>query len=416
MRVLLSTFGSRGDVRPLVALALQLKARAHDVHLCVPPDFRDWIVSLGIAATPMGPEVRKLAAARTSTPTPPPRSTPEQRHQAIEAMVAAQFETITARAQRCDIIVGATAQQVVARSIAERLGIAYVFAAYAPTVLPSEHHSPPGLPTGPGQPALSTSDLRELWVLDTLRFHNLYGGAVNAHRASLGLAPVSDVRSHMFTDRPWLAADPVLAPWPDRAADVLQTGAWILPDDRPLPRELNAFLDSGEPPIYFGFGSTRAPQNAGPVMLQAARALKRRVIMSRDWFEGSLGDDQADCLVIGEVNLDALFRRVTAVVHHGGAGTTTAAALAGAPQVLIPHLYDQYYWAQQVRRLGIGTGLARGALSAESLTLALEQTLKPRVVARAKSVAGRVRRDGVQRAARQLERYVAKSRAVSAVE
>ena len=228
MRILLSTFGSRGDVHPLVALALQLRALDHEVHLCVPPDFREWIESVGLAVTPIGPEVRTLAAAKTATPTPPPPLTPEQRQQVANAMVATQFETITAVAQRCDIIVGATAVQIAAPSIAEKLGIAYIFAAYAPTVLPSEHHPPPGVPTVPGQPPLSTSDHRELWVWDTVRFHNLFGGAVNAHRASLGLAPVSDVRSHMFTDRPWLAADPTLAPWPDPADEqVVQTGAWI---------------------------------------------------------------------------------------------------------------------------------------------------------------------------------------------
>ena len=59
MRVLLSTIGSRGDVQPLVALALQLRALGQEVRLCVPPDFRDWIDSLGIPVTPIGPEVRK---------------------------------------------------------------------------------------------------------------------------------------------------------------------------------------------------------------------------------------------------------------------------------------------------------------------------------------------------------------------
>ena len=58
MRVLLSTIGSRGDVQPLVALALQLKALGQEVRLCVPPDFRDWIEGLGIPVTPIGPEVR----------------------------------------------------------------------------------------------------------------------------------------------------------------------------------------------------------------------------------------------------------------------------------------------------------------------------------------------------------------------
>ena len=71
-------------------------------------------------------------------------------------------------------------------------------------------------------------------------------------------------------------------------------------------------------------------------MVQTARALGRRAIVSRGWAGLSLVDDEPDCLAIGEVNQQALFQRVAAVVHHGGAGTTTAAALAGAPQVVIP--------------------------------------------------------------------------------
>lgn len=135
MRVLLSTIGSRGDVQPLVALASELKALGQDVRLCVPPDFRDWIESLGFAVTPIGPEVRTFAAPRP--PAAPAALSTEQRRQMIEATVATQFATITAAAQGCDIIVGATALQIAARSVAEKMGAPYVFTAYCPAVLPS---------------------------------------------------------------------------------------------------------------------------------------------------------------------------------------------------------------------------------------------------------------------------------------
>jgi vancomycin aglycone glucosyltransferase len=263
------------------------------------------------------------------------------------------------------------------------------------------------LPPLPGEAAPSTDDNRELWLRDASRFNDLFGTALNAHRASLRLAPLDDVRSHMFTDRPWLAADPTLGPWPDPAAEVLQTGAWILPDERPLARDLETFLASGEPPIYVGFSSNRAPEDAGQVILAAARALGRRAIVSRGWFDVSLVDDERDCLSIGEVNVHALFSRVAAVVHHGGAGTTTAAALAGAPQVVIPHLYDQHYWARQVQRLGIGIAHPPGLPTAESLRWALEQALAPDVAARARRVAPAIRIDGVQVAAQQLRTLVA---------
>jgi len=184
---------------------------------------------------------------------------------------------------------------------------------------------------------------------------------------------------------------------------VYQTGAWILPDKRPLSRELEAFLAEGEPPIYFGFGSTRAPQAAGQVMLNAARALGRRAIVSRGWFDAALVDDAADCLSIGDANLHALFPRVAVAVHHGGAGTTTAAAMAATPQVVIPEVYDQPYWAGRVQALGIGATLTPKALTTDSLTHALEQTLTSDVAARAKSIASAVRRDGVAVAARAID-------------
>lgn len=399
MRVLLSTIGSRGDVQPLVALALQLRALGQEVRLCVPPDFRDWIEQLGMVVKPIGPELRSTGKA---SPSAGPL-TPEKRRQMIEGTITTQFETIAAAAQDCDRIVGATALQVAAPSVAERLGIPYTFAAYCPAVLPSANHAPPVLAMLGDRPASARADYRELWAQDARRWNDPWLPLLNSHRASLGLASISDVRSHILTHRPWLAADPVLAPWPD-AADraVVQTGAWILPDSRPLSPELEAFLDAGEPPVYFGFGSSRAPECSSQVMIQSARALGRRALVSRGWADLSLVDDEPDCLALGEVNQQALFKRVAAVVHHGGAGTTTAAARAGAPQVAIPQHYDQHYWAQRIQHLGIGTAHAPGTPTTGSLTSALTRTLEPDVAVRVRSLAAAVRGDGALIAARRL--------------
>jgi vancomycin aglycone glucosyltransferase len=406
MRVLLSTIGSRGDVQPLVALAMQLKALGQHVHLCVPPDFREWIEGLGMTVTPIGPELRKMTAAGPSAGAA--SFSPERRRQLAEQSVATQFETVAIAAQGCDMIVAATALQIAARSVAEKLGIPYVFVAYCPIVLPSAHHPPPPLPPIPGLPEPpATADNRELWAHDTKRFNDLFGPTLNAFRASIGLAPVNDVRGHIFGDRPWLAADPTLGPWPDPGDEtVFQTGAWIMQDNRPLSPELETFLEAGEPPLYFGFGSIRAPQDLSQVMINTARALGRRAIVSRGWADLSLLDNDADCLSIGETNLQALFTRVGAVVHHGGAGTTTAAALAGAPQVVIPQMYDQHYWGQRIQELGIGAAHARGAPTTSSLTSALERTLQPDVSRHARSIGRVVQRDGAQIAA---ERVIADS-------
>ncbi|MEO7157095.1 MAG: glycosyltransferase [Vicinamibacterales bacterium] len=400
MRVLLSTIGSRGDVQPMVALALQLKALGQEVHLCVPPDFREWIEECGMTVTPIGPDLRPTGKSNPMAT----KLTPEQRRQMIEGTVAAQFETVAAAAQGCDVIVGATALQIAAPSIAEHLGIPYVFAALCPNVLPSPHHAPPVLSTLGDVAATSADDYRDLWDKDAQRWNAMWAPILAPHRAALGLSAVEEIRDHIHTDRPWLAADQTLAPWPHADAElVFQTGAWILPDTRPLSDDLEKFLDAGDPPIYFGFGSISAPQpDLSRVMIESARTLSRRVIVSRGWADLALVDDASDCLAIGDVNQQLLFTRVAAVVHHGGAGTTTASARAGAPQAVIAQHYDQHYWAGRVLQLGIGTAHEGRAPTVDSLTAALAATLDPGVAARATMTSAEVRTDGARRAAEAL--------------
>src|SRR4029453_8311361 len=94
--------------------------------------------------------------------------------------------------------------------------------------------------------------------------------------------------------------------------------------------------------------------------------------------------------------------RAVAVVHHGGAGTTTTAARAGAPQVVVPQMADQPYFAGRVAALGIGAAHDGPTPTAESLTAALKTTLAPETRERAAAVAGTVRADGATVAAKLL--------------
>ena len=397
MRVLLSTIGSRGDVQPLVALGQALTSLGQEVRLCVPPDFCEMIEQLGMPTVPIGPELKSTGKGSL-----PETLTPEQRRQLIEGTVATQFATIAQAAQGCDVIVGATALQIAAPSIAEKMGIPYIFASYCPAVLPSRQHAPPVL-GWLGDKPVTMSDYSELWARDAERWNGMWLPLLNANRATIGLAPVDDVRGHVLTERPWLAADTALAPWPDAATEpVFQTGAWIVRDERPLSGEIESFLATGDAPIYFGFGSIRATPDLARVMIESARAVGRRAILSRGWADLALPDDASDCLAIGEVNQQALFPRVAAVVHHGGAGTTTAAARAGAPQVVVPQMYDQHYYAARVNELGVGTAHAPGAATTESLTTALESALRPEVAERARSLADAVRGDGALVAAQRV--------------
>lgn len=395
MRILLSTIGSRGDVQPLVALGLQLKELGQDVRMCVPPDFCEWIESLGLSVTPIGPTLRSTGKSNPMGTRP----IPEQVRQMLEGTVTTQFETITATAQGCDMIVGATALQIAAPSIAEKMGIPYVFTAICPAVLPSPYHAPPVLAMLGDKPTSNPADFPVLWEKEIQRWNIMWGDILNAKRAKLALNPVTEVLRHILTVQPWLASDPTLGPWPDPVDEtVYQTGAWLISDDRPLSPEVEAFLDAGEPPIYFGFGSIRAPEGLNEAMIQSARALGRRAILLRGWTDLTLLDDEPDCLSIGEVNQQSLFKRVAAVVHHGGAGTTHTAALSGVPQVVIP----QHYWASRVQGLGLGIAHASDAPTTDSLTNALQHALQPDVAARAQTLAKKVRRDGALVAAQRL--------------
>jgi vancomycin aglycone glucosyltransferase len=209
----------------------------------------------------------------------------------------------------------------------------------------------------------------------------------------------------MFTDRPLLAADPILAPWPMPSdLQVRQTGAWMIRDERPLPEQVEAFLEGGEPPIYFGFGSTHVAQENSRAMIEAARTLGRRAIVSSGWADLALVDDEPDCLSVAEVNLQELFPRVAAVVHHGGAGTTSTAARAGAPQVIVPHRYDQHYFSDRIDQLGVGVAHAPTAPTTDSLAAALNRALQPEIAVRANSLATAVRTDGAETAAEYVTR------------
>jgi vancomycin aglycone glucosyltransferase len=398
MRVLLSSWGSRGDIEPLAALALRLRELGAEVRVCAPPDeeFAELFARVGVTPIPLGPSTRSIAAGLKA-----PSS--DAAFRLAADLVAARFETLLGAAEGCDVLVATGLMPAGARDVAEYLGMRYVLATFHVFGLPSRHFPPAARP-GKQSPAGET-DNRVLWAQDAERVNALYAEPLNRHRAAIGLPPVEDVRDHVLTDQVWLAADPVLAPWKDLTdLDIIQTGAWILPDQRPLPNELEAFLDAGEPPVYVGFGSMvmRSLPDLARVTLEAARAHGRRLVLARGWAGLAPIDDAHDYLVVDEVNQQTLFRRVAAVVHHGGAGTTTTAARSGAPQVVVPQIVDQPHWARRVAELGIGAAHDGPVPTSESLASALATALAPEARARAIAVAGEIRTDGAMVAARRL--------------
>jgi len=399
MRVLLTSRGSRGDIEPLAGLAARLTAKGVDVVLGAPPDreFTDLAERSGARHLPIDSPIRQMVQNLAAGAGPS-----IQQH--VLEILESHGPAFTAVAEAgCDAFIATGLFPVVAaaQAVAERHGIPFCSAALQPTGLPSPANRPhpmPGWPLPEG-----VSDNRELWEWDKRKMQAIFGEPVNAYRESIGLEPTEDVRTQTFTDRRWLATDPLLNPWESSdLIEVVQTGAWILPDERPLPADLEAFLDAGEPPVYVGFGSipVRDAEDTARAVVESVRAHGRRAVLSRGWAELAPIDDRDDCFAVGEVNQQALFRRAAVVVHHGGAGTTHTATRSGTPQVVVPQIVDQPYWASRVAALGIGAHHEGRVPTAATLTAALEIALAPATRDRAAEVGTQIRTDGAEEAAK----------------
>jgi vancomycin aglycone glucosyltransferase len=400
MRILLSTYGSRGDVEPLAGLAAALQALGAEAVVSAPPD-QEFVDLLARAGVPLAPAFTSAREWIEDAKKRPADGIPQH----AARMIGAQYEAIGAAAEGCDAIVatGLMPSAAAAKCVAETLGVPYRHVTFCPLFLPSEHHRPYPYPGRPHPPEVT--DPRTLWDFNIEDMNALFGAAVNGHRASIGLSAVDNVRDHVFTHRPFLASDPTLWPWePTDLCDAIQTGAWILPDDRPLSADLEAFLQAGPPPVYVGFGSIALPstREAARTAIEAARAQGRRVVLARGWVDAAPIDDGDDVFLIGDVNQQALFPRMAAVIHHGGAGTTTTATRAGAPQIIVPQIVDQPYWAARVAGLGVGVAHDGPAPTLESLSAALATALAPETHARAAAVSAMIRLDGATAAAKLL--------------
>jgi sterol 3beta-glucosyltransferase len=148
---------------------------------------------------------------------------------------------------------------------------------------------------------------------------------------------------------------PKPANWDER---ITVTGYWFLDQAGTWepPGALEQFLASGAPPISIGFGSMagRSAKKVLPLFLEAASSSGHRVVLVAKREDVEELEMSENVLCIESVPHDWLFPRMAAVVHHGGAGTTGAAFRAGVPQIALPFIADQHFWAQRIAELGVG--------------------------------------------------------------
>lgn len=408
MRVLLSFTGTRGDAQPMLALGEALRAAGHQVGLSGAPNFEGWITDRGFPFHPRGLDMQlfmqEWGGAQLSLAA----------FKAIQTfsreVYDRSFDLLDQWVPSYDLVVGA-GLPVAEPSIAERHGKPYLYVNYCPGMLPAPDHPPPSMPLT----HLPRWANRALWWMYRLVSDLPADRLLNRHRRRLGLAKARGFVTHVFHTRPTvIAADPELAPAAGHQPQVIaQPGFFDLPTGEALPQEVASWLDEGAPPVYVGFGSMVQRDAAATTRaaVEAAGRVGCRLILGAGW--GGLGDVVAlpeGCLAVGSVPHGALFPRLAGSVHHGGAGTTQASALAGIPQWIIPHLKDQYYWARRVERLGLGPApvlprrLSAARFEAAFRALTGDQAVKERARALAQRMAAR---DPLGEAVKILEAYAA---------
>lgn len=422
-RILILTLGSLGDIQPYIALGLGLRQAGHRVSLCASTFFADLVRARGLdyatmdngfvdllnaiegraALERMGGLLGALRVMLTLVPKVGPLQERVQR----DAWAAAQ-------ALQPDLIVfhpklGGTSD------IAEALGVPAVLAPLFPQYVATDEFAAVGLPEWPlGRPYRRAS----YWLVQFLG-RRIGGGPIRRWRAAAGLGPAPPAMGP-FTDaqgrpRPVLHGfSPLLCPrpadWP-RSAVVL--GDWPLPapaDFVPSP-ELVAFLAAGPAPVYVGFGSMagRQPAKKARVVLEALRLAGVRGLVARGW--GGLAPTElpADVHALDQVPHDWLFPQVSAVVHHGGAGTTHAGLRAGRPTVICPFFGDQPFWGRRVQALGVGPiPIPQRRLTAARLAAAIIAATSDAGIAERAAALGRQLRaeQGVAAAVAFLDRLV----------
>ncbi|CAG7921989.1 unnamed protein product [Penicillium olsonii] len=173
------------------------------------------------------------------------------------------------------------------------------------------------------------------------------------------------------------------------------------PVDYQPPPDLKAFLQSGPPPIYIGFGSIvlENMEETLSILLEAIRRTGVRAIIAKGWCHMQ-GEESPNIYYVGDCPHEWLFQRVAAVVHHGGAGTTACGLRNGKPTVVIPFFGDQPFWGSMVKATGAGPEpIPYKALNVESLADAIEFCLEPGVAAVARRIGDQINRENGVRAA-----------------
>lgn len=403
MRLLLVTYGTEGDTRPQVMLARGLMAAGHQVLVLAEAGTLASARQLGVphAALPgaIAGEVDALVGGENGL-----HAASRGLARMARRLVDGWVERTDAAAAGCDAVLAGGLAAFVGISVAERHRLPVIGTGSVP-VTPTREFPSTFLPPGPWPRWLN----RPGHVLATRQIWRQFRRPLDAARAHrLGLPP----QRRPLPEAPFLYGfSPALLPAPaDWPANHVVCGQWRLPaSSQALPADLARWLADHPPPVFIGFGSMRGfdPRQVFGRLLDALG--DRPVLLSPGW--AGLPDGwtpPANVRICPPVPHEALFPRCALVIHHGGSGTTHSASRAGVPQLVLPWVADQPFWAHRLHRLGVaGPPLSPRRLDAARLRRAIAVATAPPTVARAAALGqAMAAEDGVATAVATLEGWL----------
>jgi len=411
MKIALLTLGTRGDAQPFIALGKALKARGHDVVLGAPENFQSWIEGHGLAYRSIGVDMQAFVQSLEARKVMAGNAVAMARmwSQTIVPLTRSSLDATWKTASDADVIVYHP-KTAGAADVGEATGATVFHAAPFP-IFPTKTFPLFVLP-GTYGPWLNRCSYK-LLVFSRL----ILLPTVNRWRADvLGLDKVSPLApSFAAKDRKPVqlcAVSPAVVPgYPaDDSENIHTTGYWFLDERqgwRPDPA-LAAFLEDGDRPVYIGFGSMTSgdPARLAQVIVEGVRRSGVRAILAAGW--GAIGEVNVPGTihVINSAPHHELFKHVSAVVHHGGAGTTAAGLRAGLPTLICPLTVDQPFWGRRVFSLGCGPKpqplkrLTAGQLAEGLFKLTRNESYRVRAQEVASAIA---KEDGVARAVEIIE-------------
>ncbi|ARF87572.1 TPA: glycosyltransferase [Burkholderia cenocepacia] len=407
MKLVIATYGTEGDTRPLAALGRALLDAGHDVRLLADAATLGSAAALGVPSAPLSGDIRRAIAPEGALADAVRgrggfNDTSKALAAIANANTAAWMQEVADASAGCDALLVSGLASFVGLSVAEYRRIPAIGTGMIP-ITPTAEFASPFLPPGKLPRWLNRTSHR---LVNALLWH-AFRKSTNAARASVcGLPP----RKHVWTDHPMLyGVSPALlsspADWP---ANVHACGQWRI-DARAWtpPPELSAFLDAGEPPVYIGFGSMAGFDRAALAAALTQALAGRRALFYPGWSGIDASLLPAHVRVIGDTPHDWLFPRVAMAMHHGGSGTTHSAARAGIPSVVVPFAGDQFFWANRLQRLGVADAPVAGRrVEAAALARAIAFAERGETKARAAALGTRIaQEEGLQRAVSAIERW-----------